>query len=119
GYHLEQLAHRLKHPVFVGIGVAVGIAVNFENILQGSFDFSNFLLAAGFTDFAIAGIFKTLGYFHDKTDKVNWGYLYKFRNSNLERIYHLEPYDNKRSLFLKAEPQKALHTFSRCGSLFH
>lgn len=118
-FHFEQALQNLKNPVFIGIAVAIGVALNFENILNNSFDISTFLIAAGLSDMAIAVIYKTFAYFHEKSRTANWGYLYKFKNSQLEQVYNLEPYSNKNNLFLHAKPEFIRGNFGRCGSLFH
>lgn len=117
-FQFSQIKTRMKSFPFIFTSMSLALASQIHNVMSGSVNFGEALTYGLVTHVVAPTVMKIFAYFKEKTETVNWGYLYKLKNGFVEKIYDLNPYENQNELFLKLEPKKVKAIHNSCYLLF-
>lgn len=120
GYKREKIRENVLNPIYMMAAVVMGV-VSQVDILANHADTLN-LTAMGLATFGAYTSLQAYLYWaegrDDRSDKLNWGYLFKFKESKIDKIFDLHPHRNQDQLFLSLRPKQVKTEFNACNSLF-
>lgn len=120
GFYLKQAGGQIVHPYTLIAALQIALATQIDVLFTSShFSILEFTAAFLGTTVIAPAIAKFVNYLNKKMDKYNWGFLYKFRSGNLDRVYDVNYYENKNDLFLKLNPNRFKGQIFTCSSLFN
>jgi len=119
GFYLQQMGKQIVHPYTLIAALQIALATQID-VLFTSNHFSFLEVAAMFlgTSIVAPAVAKLVNYLNNKMDKSNWGFLYKFKSGNLEKVYDVNYYESKNDLYLNLTPSKSKRQIFTCSSLF-
>lgn len=120
GFYLKSGNGIIKNPIMISTGLFLSLIPQVMSLADGhGFDVLEYL--AMFSTFEIGSVtmVKIFNYISKNSPNLNWGYLFKMKNSEVEKVFDINPYKNKHELLLKRDPQKVKNILNTCNLLFH
>lgn len=121
GFRFQQVRENLLDYKFI-MWPVIGSALSqliYVDKFDGTYSLSRFVatVVGSYLASQIYMYFSSMS--RDNSDRFNLGYLYKFNNNQIDKIYDLHPYKNQDELYLKVQPQNIIKEFNSCNFLFH